>query len=240
MVYAYQRKDYDVRRDKTRPLSAVFVTDLTQNNRVFSLSPELIVRGAFIYENQFYFFGTLQEDELTFVRSFVHSVPMSLFRYDVATKELINCFGHQQYPIDILHSVNECQTACTIETIQKIGEDWHFSYRIEKSYETGRYYAYMQKEDDGWHLYRDHLGDARDCWMVMIKGNRISCKEFSNEKGQYLYVAPLGEGYGAFVDKGARRYILLGDYLYKSTDSERYKANISQGWDHLQWELMMD
>lgn len=251
MIYAYLLADldYSYKKDATRPLSKIFVMDLAQGNRIFTIEPDLIVRDALIYENQFFVLGTTKHNTHTGVR---HN---SIFRYDVASKKCEDIFpeyqdmwGGAMVVLGPLHRsfwVDRYNKNYLIEKIHRTENKWFFVIREEER-EYGsevsieRYLKYPRFNDD-----KDRVLMKQVFWLykrtapvIFNDGEAITWNYFDDEHNFCVERCDLNTEKKTFMDGHADIFVLLGDYLYKRIGSDWYKTNISQGWDSLQWEYV--
>lgn len=240
MVYAYHRAfDYSHRYKSNRegrPLSKIFVIDLTQGERVFLLEPELIVRDAFIYDDKFCLLGKSK------------SGVISLFQYDIVNKTAVDMLEeYHNSGLGIMRGlsyglhewVDEYSENFIIESVLQVEGHWYFQVRAEKQYEVSRQLRTPKESQhgDGYVLYDSISVESNP--IIFSDGSAIGWWKSSNKPGYYLTRCNLLTGEKTYPDKGADNYILLGDYLYKRCGKEWYRTNTSQGWDNLQWEYLV-
>lgn len=243
MVYAYLLLNFSTKKDEERPLSKIFVVDLTQGDRVFTLEPDLIVRDAFIHQNSFFILGaTKGKDRI-----------VSLFQHDVANKSTTDAL--EKYTdhlggvmrcinsgFSLLHDWVDCyDKSYLIEEILRIEDTWYFKYRIEEQYDYKRRrhmcFTYIQDET-GYGNLRNIISTEYNTPILLRDHVAISWAKWNDPK-YHLMRYDLLSNENSYPDEGADNYILLGDYLYKCCNGDWYKANISQGWEALQWELTL-
>jgi len=238
MVYVYYIYN-DVYARNIQPLSKVFVMDIAHGNRIFTLEPDLIVRDALIYDNQFLLLGkTMGAEGIT-----------SLFRYDVKEKVVTDVLekytdwlgGVMRWLASVSDDwVDRYRENFIIEAIRQIDDIWYFQYRNEEEYSAERHLQYTCIEKEIGHpcLMHAHMFLPETTPILMIENAAITWDRFKDEPKKHLKRYDFLTRKTTFLDKGADDYILLGDYLYKRVNTEWYKTNISQGLDRLQWELM--
>lgn len=257
MIYAYLlgnfRRSYE--KDANRPLSKIFVMDLTQGNRVFTIEPDLIVRDAFIYEEQFVVLGATREKTRTGFRY------QSLFKYDVKSKKAEDIFPEYEHTLKGMMTpthlgsniwfewIDDYRQNCVMEKILQTKSKWYLLYRIEDernchSSATYRFlsypHAYGDKQEyagleDIFTLKREYSWQAN---TPILLGHECAIGWKKYDDTVHLMYYDFSSGKTTYPDQGADDYILLGDYLYKRIGTDWYKTNISQGWESLQWEYL--
>ena len=258
MIYAYLLVDFDCtyNKDSNRPLSQIFVMDLTQGKRVFTIEPNLIVRDAFIYEEQFVVVGATREETRTGFRY------QSLFRYDVKSKKTEDMFPEYEHTLKEMMGlrqldgfmrkwIDDYSGNCIVERLLQTESKWYLLCRIEDKF--SRYsmdittyrllsfpHSYGDKQEyagleDIFTLKREYGWE--DSTPVLLDHKcAISWEKLNDTVRLMCYDFSSGEI--TYPDKGADSYIRLGDYLYKRIKTDWYKTNISLGWEPLQWELV--
>jgi len=239
VVYAYLLMDYRHSRsdsDSRRPLSKVFVLDLTNGNRVFNIEPQMVIRDAFIHDGCIMLLG-------------MKSDVVSLFKYDIKSgleTDILPQFSGAFSSLPLLPSlgnwVNDYKRGYLIERMDVINSEHYFSIFNEEagsSAHQSRCYLHLtsfKDDEDGGQITtfrrklstNNYFGDMtpivpiNDC--VLLCGEKPEMYDPAADKSVYLDSASV--------------YILLGDYLYKYAQSVWYKANVSNGWDSLQWEML--
>lgn len=220
--------------NSTEPVKT-YVVDLTQNDRTFVLTPGLTeVYDGFLWEGKFLFWGAKKQRSggLT---------PDSLYQYDPQNKTLEDIFPEGMKYSGFgrcAFSPQRKEYLPTIDQMLRIDDSysfWFSLYKSDYSSDTDFQYLMLQKEKGKWNghgsgIYRPvaSLPDGElvvfkhDVGLILTKTNYLTGKAT----------------YPAENDKDADAYILLGDYLYRYYSSEGWqKANISNGWDNLQWEV---
>lgn len=259
MIYAYLLVDFSCtyNKDATRPLSKIFVVDLVQGNRVFTIEPDLIVRDAFIYENQLVVLGATKEGTRT---GFRHH---SLFKYDVKTKITEDLFPEYEHTLmgmmipaqlnvgAVANWIDEYNANCIVENILQTENKWYLLCRIEdkhsrysmniivhrllsfpRSFGDNQKYAGLK---DIFKLTREYAWQEN---APIFLDNRYAISwEKHNDNLRLMHYNLLSDE-TTYPDEGSNGYVLLGDYLYKRVNNDWYKTNISQGWDALQWEYV--
>lgn len=226
-----------------------YVVDLTQNFRTFILDSGLEeVYDAFIWNNKFLFWG-VKDNGTKEARTgyFQRDETESLFEYNVEKQTLTNLFvansHYEQYIISTVLRGNEIGKAneISIERMDFIGGRYYFLiYNIEKQEYT---YSGLNPKNFGettlspiigifWNY--QHASSYEQCVFFTDKfvfnfcGNKKAV--FSYETLEVEYLKDVGT-YG----------LILGDYFYLES---RYnckdweKANISDGIERLQWEIL--
>lgn len=258
MIYTYLLVDFDCthNEDSKRPLSKIFVMDLTQGKRVFTIEPDLIVRDAFIYEDQFVVVGATREETRTGFRY------QSLFRYDVKSKKTEDMFPEYEHTLKgmmgprqldgfMRNWIDDYRGNCIVERLLQTESKWYLLCRIEDK--RSRYsmdittyrllsfpHSYGDKQEyagleDIFTLKREYSWEENTPVLLDHKC-AISWEKLNDTVRLMCYDFSSGEI--TYPDKGADSYIRLGDYLYKRVKTDWYKTNISQGWEPLQWELV--
>ena len=255
LVYAYQGKDYiDFWGDEEkRPLSKTYLINLLDGNHCFVLSPDLIVRDAFIFDNAVHFFGKKDHHETA-----------SVFRYDIKTQEIHNLFQTDLYANPFLIYLDSAGFGHPFSNYK---EDYSFKCvkRIQDNY-----YFYVRQEEQGG-LLRPIIRKMKECYFKInaetfltasLEGsqliffgsydrcdmrfhrNRIQGKTLVSYNNLDLWFL---NGLQSFDHKTQKvsvlggsdsKYILLGDYLYKYSSVQWHKSNISSGLENLQWEVV--
>lgn len=233
MVYAYHRAfnyTYFKFDKEGRPLSKIFIVDLSQDERVFVLEPDLIVRDAFIYDDKFCFLGK-------------SSKTVSLFQYDIGNKTVVDMLEkYDSSGLGIMNGllwgmdwVDRYSQSVIIEDVLQTEGHWYFQCRVEKQYEASR--ELCTPEENGYFLKNSIF--VKSDPIIFSGGSAIGWWKSKDKPGYYLTRWNLLAGEKTYPDKGADAYILLGDYLYKRCDGEWYRTNTSLGWDNLQWEYLV-
>ena len=254
LVYAYQVKDYrDWGNDEdNRPLSKTYLIDLLGGNRCFVLSPNLIVRDAFIFENAVHFFG--KKD---------HKEAASVFRYDIKTQEIRNLFQVDLHT-NPFRTYLDSPTLWTplsnyredyfFKSVKRIQDNYYFHVRREEessgirlSIKVREYYLKINSNValtaslEGSQLIFFDSYDRRD---IRFHRNRLQDKTLVSYNNLDLWFL---NGLQSFDHKTQKmsvlsgsdsKYILLGDYLYKYSSAQWHKSNISSGLENLQWEVV--
>lgn len=242
MVYAYLLLNFSTSEDEKRPLSKIFVVDLTQGGRVFTLEPDLIIRDAFIRQNSFFILGaTKGKDRI-----------VSLFQYDVASKSTTDALEkYNDYRGGVMLCLDFCfpywvdryDKNYLIEEILRIEDTWYFKYRIEKrmysDWEREVCFIYNIQGETGHGILQNIISTKYNTPILLRNHVAIGWAQWKDEPNCHLIRRDLLSNEDSYPDKGADNYILLGDYLYKHCNGDWYKANISQGWEMLQWELTL-
>lgn len=247
MVYAYGSRMGYVSREDERPISKIFVMDLAHGNRVFMLEPDLIVRDAFIHEDTFFILGSTK-------REYRKDRLVSLFQYDVASRtatDALDKYNNCSYngvlnglTDDLglglmLDWVDDYEENYFIEDILRIEDVWYFKYNITKhSHLDKRGFCFTEIQDlDGKNHARLNqiVYQANYDEPIYWYKHSIICRCVD-----HLMCYDLLTNEKKYSSEGVSSYILLGDYLYRSCKEGWYKANLSQVWDSLQWELISD
>ena len=231
-----------------------YVVDLTQNFRTFILDSGLEeVYDAFIWNNKFLFWGEKFNGTKEIRRIGGHAlierdVTESLFEYNVEKQTLTNLLvANSDYEEFIIHAAlkgNEIGNAneISIERMDFIGGRYYFLiYNIEKREYT---YSVLNPEN-----INESLGYL---WSVILRNYRAQvfsheqCVFFTdkfvfnfcgNEKAVFSYETLKVE----YLKDVGTYGLILGDYFYLGS---RYgcknwkKANISDGIERLQWEIL--
>jgi len=239
VIYAYLLMDYQHRSnsDTKRPLSQVFVLDFTNGNRVFNIEPKMVVRDAFIHDGRIMLLGL--KNEVT-----------SLYVYDVKSgsetdilPQFNGAFNSQRWLLSFGNWVNDYKKGCLIEEMDVINGEHYFLVFNEEagsSAHQSRYYLHLtsfKDEEDGGQITtfrkklstKDYFGDMTP--IVSSNSGKLLCGE------EAVAYNPMTDE-KVYLDS-ASTYILLGDYLYKHTQSVWYKTNISTGMENLQWEIVV-
>jgi len=238
VIYAYILMDYrhsTSTGDAYRPLSKVFVLDMTNGNRIFNLSPKMIVRDAFLWDGCIMLLG--EKNDI-----------VSLFKYDIKsgseTDSLPNFNGafNCMNWLSRKNWVNEYKRGYLIEGMDVINGEHYFLIFNEEagsSAHESRHYkhltSYKDEEDGG------QITTIRDKLSTGNYFGHMTPIVASNDT--VLLCGDKAVVYNPVIDKtvyldSASDYILLGDYLYRKSSSMWYKANVSAGWDNLQWETI--
>lgn len=258
IIYTYLLVDFNCthNEDSKRPLSKIFVMDLTQGKRVFTIEPDLIVRDAFIHEDQFVVVGATREETHTGFRY------QSLFRYDVKSKKIEDMFPEYAHTLKgmmwpsqldgfMRKWIDDYRGNCIVERLLQTESKWYLLCRIEdkrsrNSMDITTYrllsfpHPYGDKQEyagleDIFTLKREY-GWEENTPVLLDHKCAISWEKLNDTVRLMCYDFSSGEI--TYPDKGADSYIRLGDYLYKRVKTDWYKTNISQGWEPLQWELV--
>ena len=251
LVYAYQVKDYrDWGNDEdNRPLSKTYLIDLLGGNRCFVLSPNLIVRDAFIFENAVHFFGKKDYEEAA-----------SVFRYDIKTQEICNLFQVDLYAnpfstyLDSLalgHPLSNYGEDYFFKSVKRIQDNYYFHVRQEEKSGAIRLFIkvreYYLKINSNAVLTASLEGSQLIFFGSYDSALPIKClqdKTLVSYNGLDLWLL---NGLQSFDHKTQKmsvlsgsdsKYILLGDYLYKYSSAQWHKSNISSGLENLQWEVV--
>lgn len=229
-----------------------YVVDLTQNFRTFILDSGLEeVYDAFIWNNKFLFWGVKcnSTKEIRIGYALVRrDVTESLFEYNVEKQTLTNLLvansDYENFIISAALKGNEIGDAneISIERMDFIGERYYFLiYNIE---ECEYRYSVLNPEN-----INENLGYL---WSVILRNYQArvfsheQCVFFTDkfvfnfcgsEKAVFSYETLKRE----FLKDVGGDGLILGDYFYLGS---RYgcknwkKANISDGIERLQWEIL--
>lgn len=214
-----------------------YVTDLTTNMRTFVLEPKLDkIWDAFLWDNRFMILGGI-------------GCNRSIYEYNISQKTVTDLFEHYAGNEDFNYRLNEVlsdgtprqfnRTQIVIEQMQCKGETYYFLMSgVDWSNNHFRVQYYkginLEKLDTissraifrgGW-LDNNPVYIMDHCAIHERDGN-LDWYDYSTEKTHYAIAK-------------ASHFVLLGDYLYKyhSSSEQWQKANISNGLDDLQWEIM--
>lgn len=227
-----------------------YVVDLTQNFRTFILDSGLEeVYDAFIWNNKFLFWG-VKDNGTKEARTgcFQRDETESLFEYNVEKQTLTNLLvansDYENFIISAALKGNEIGDAneISIERMDFIGERYYFLiYNIE---ECEYRYSVLNPEN-----INENLGYL---WSVILRNYQArvfsheQCVFFTDkfvfnfcgsEKAVFSYETLKRE----FLKDVGGDGLILGDYFYLGS---RYgcknwkKANISDGIERLQWEIL--
>lgn len=230
--------------------SQTFVLDLAQDNRTFLLRPKLKeIIDAFIWDGKFIFAGIAQSGDVSF------------FQYDTASDTLEHVIRSVEWKVQSPYMLD-----MHIGNLLS-GDGFGFcgcihQYRAfhEVRYIDGRFYfwiyeaprrsgkmiesnLYCLRTDTEKH-YNDHIfhsiKDAIGRTYVLDNAIVHFTKDELFSDGCFarydLEKTPVRATY--FENDKGREFILLGDYIYLLKGGTWQKANVSQGWDNLQWEIV--
>lgn len=243
VIYTYNRLNNWRLMDRDSPyayvLSKVFVMDLTQNNRIFSLEPNMVVRDAFLYDENIMLFG--RKDNR-----------VSIYKFDIKTRTETDmfpnagsAFGQDSFIFSSFFNskwTDDYEKAYLIKHMHKIRE--HYYFVIQKiEYEDKKSFAFCRldedyKVDDRALPKMTNLFDI-ECSFLKEWGPIILCDEYALDCSDKLkvYIYKTQETIYPVNSEARSAHILLGDYLYRKNNDGWYRANISEGLDNPQWEM---
>lgn len=249
LAHSYQLKD----EDQKSMSSKTYVVDLTQEFRTFTLDcPGLVVKDAFIFENEFIVTGCKGIRE-----------PLALYRYDIANKSV-----HQIFQLTDFSSLDRlsrlrlsrflrgtfyesafaitpngrpayCSQQQFFDSVWHIDNSYYFHICVEDAASFGKvrwslFRFHRENADDKTYIVQEIFmaGDTQDVtWLV----HRDRYALFFTDNTLQKYDFETGEKnpitWCELCDT-------LGDYLFIKDGDEFKKANISNGFDNLQWEIV--
>lgn len=246
MVHGYRL------RDEHEVLSTMtYIIDMTQGNRVFVLDhPGVIMRDAFLFENEIIFAGG--KDEKDTLRLFQYNIKdksvQEMFQFaEPEPKDLSSYRGNVcgEFFQNILINNNGLRTSQTNDVFRemwRVGDDYYFLVHSDttETFDNWTYFRLFRKPSDGgkytvqkifstdkglkrpWILHTDQYALYYTDAYPKIKKYNFDTNEITNH-----------------IDSSCTSITLLGDYLYmEGYKRPTKKANVSKGWDNLQWEIM--
>jgi len=207
------------------PYYELHVVDLT-SDRVFRIEPDMeIVRDAFWWDGSLLLLGCYQGEE-------------SLYQYDIKTGTIKKFLGGATKG-GLWNSRNwsrdfeNCYSICRID---RVDDRFYFLFQHIAYMSTPVFEFYSAWVDEKGTVQGDiiYRPDLRNEFLVF--GD--NCFYWGDDCCLKKYDFTIQKA--TKIDDGGPlvRYLLLGDYLYKKEVGQAYKTNISQGTDHLQWEVM--
>lgn len=225
-----------------------FVVDLTKDMRMFTLEPKMAAFwDVFLWDNKFIIFGR-------------ESIGCSLYEYDVehnTIRDLFQEYAPSEAFRDTFLSAFEgfdrrtfSQMEIIIEEMQYANDCYYFLISKLDSSHTGndrclKYVAFNPRDLKGTALLNSFdgifSGDSflRRNYVYAIDKGVLQAKEesFAEYKLQKFDYETRTITYN--LAGSAREFVVLGDYLYRKASDNWEKTNISNGFDALQWEILL-
>lgn len=230
--------------------SQTFVMDLAQDSRTFLLRPKMKeIIDAFIWDGKFIFAGEAQ------------SSGISLFQYNIADNTLEDLIRSAKwnvqnpYMLDMKigsllsgggfgfrSAIHQYRAFHEVQYVDGRFYFWVYttSGRSGKMIESNLYCLRTDTEtcynDHVFHSIKDAIGRTYMTDNAVVHFTKDELFSDGCFARYDLEKAPLFATY--FENDKGRDFVLLGDYIYLLKGGTWQKANVSQGWDNLQWEIV--
>ena len=223
----------------------IYLIDLSQNNRVFLLEPDLDVSDMFLWKGECIVWGRKKEEKAEY----------SLFKYDIAKKSAVDFFDEQPKTRDFDWYWSLGCAVCggditghhfrMIHSIQRVNSRFYFLTSVPKgsgisSVSPQCYYfsVFNPLKPDEYPNYANFPSSYDGQSPVIPMDDKALC--FSWGFGMVSF--DFNTLKTVFLDDGNKNhpeYFLFGDYLYREiSHNEWQKANIRDGLSNLQWEIL--